>query len=110
MPKKSSAPSGESLVPPNIGYRIDDATRKLLGERVRSLDVSPHEWARYCLLTILHEEHDREGWQAAVTSLHHEINELRNDVALATQALLIVAGKMPSQKAREWIAQNLKPR
>lgn len=110
MPKKSPSPSGESLAPLNIGYRIDDETRRLLGDRVASLKVSPHEWARHCLLTILHEEEDRSGWQTAVTALHHEINELRNDLALATQALLVVAGKMPSEKAREWIGSNLKPR
>ena len=110
MPKKSSLLSGECLAPPNIGYRIDDETQRLLGERVASLKVSPHEWARHCLLTILSEEQDREAWKAAVTTLHHEINELRNDVALATQALLVVAGKMPSEKAREWIGKNLKPR
>lgn len=97
-------------MPLNIGFRIDDQTRELLGDRIASLDVSAHEWARHCLLTILKENQDREAWEAAVTTLHHEINELRNDVALATQALLVVAGKMPSEKAREWIGRNLKPR
>lgn len=110
MPKKASSLSGRSLVPANIGFRIDDQTRELLGDRIASLDVSAHEWARHCLLTILKENQDREAWEAAVTILHHEINELRKDVALATQVLLVVAGKMPSEKAREWIGQNLKPR
>lgn len=110
MPKKSSSPSGRSPVPPNIGFRIDDQTRELLSDRIASLDVSAHEWARHCLVTILKEDQDREAWEAAVTTLHHQINELRNDVALATQVLLVAAGKLSSEKAREWIGQNLKPR
>ena len=113
MPKKLAAQpelSGIQLAPQNVGYRIDAETRQLLGERCARLGVSPHEWARHCLLTLLHEDADRSGWQTAVASLHHEINDLRNDLALATQALLIVAGKMPEEKAREWIGRNLKPR
>ena len=113
MPRKSKPPSGPaeaSLAPLNIGFRIDPETRRLLGERVTMLNTSPHEWARHCLVTILHEEEDRSGWQSAVTALHHEINDLRNDLALATQALLVAAGNVPEKQAREWIGRNLKPR
>ena len=98
------------MAPPKLGFHINEQTRRLLGHRAALLGISPHEWARHCLLTILHEEEDRNNWETAVMTLHHEINELRTDLALATQALLVVAGRMPEAKAREWIKGNLKPR
>lgn len=112
MPRKSKSSAsadGVPMAPPNIGFRIDEATQRLLGRRADAADASPHDWARRCLLQVLAESEDREAWVQCLKMLQEETRQLRNDLAIAVQALLICAGKVPEDKAKAWIEKNMKP-
>lgn len=112
MPKKtksSATRDGVPLAPPNIGFRIDEPTQLRLGRRADAMDASPHDWARRCLLQVLSESEDREAWVQCLKTLQEETRQLRNDLAIAVQALLICAGRMQEDKAKAWIEKNMKP-
>ena len=90
-----------------IGFRLAKAQRQALLRRAAELGVSHHELARHYVLEALGEAEDRVLLREDLAVLQNEVNTLRADLALAVEALLVSAGKVPRAEARAWVQQNL---
>lgn len=108
MPRPSplSRLSPELLSPATISFRLDDPSSRVLAERATRLGVSPHELARHYVLEILQQAEERAALREAVVALHKEITGFREDIALATEALLASAGKVTDQEAHAWVEEH----
>lgn len=104
-PKKGRAESSEV-----IGFRLEPDAGSVLAARAAALGVSRHELARQYVIQMLAESDSREAVVQAIRTLNREIQELREDVSLSTQTLLVSAGKVNPSDAEAWAADNLKPR
>lgn len=93
-------------VPAVIGFRLDEESSAVLCHRAAALGVSPHDLARRYLIEVLHEPEERAALRAAVVALHQEITGTREDIALATEALLASAGKVTDQEAHAWVEEH----
>lgn len=96
--------------PPPIGFRLDVDSLRLLTEKAARSNVSVHELARTYVLEMLHmsEQIDRVGF--AITNVWDDLYELREDLALSVQTLLVSAGKINRAEAEAWVDNNLKPK
>ncbi|MCL4180503.1 MAG: hypothetical protein KJ072_22500 [Verrucomicrobia bacterium] len=73
---------------------------RLLEQQAAALDIaSPHELARQLVVDSLREA-PQWSYLAGI------IQQLREDVATATEALLTKAGKVSSQDAHKWVAET----
>ena len=109
-PKKLGAPE-------TVGFRLDPENGELLRIRADSLGVSVHELARTYMLETLHEERDRAALYQGLIHLRDEVKDLRNDfselredMALSIQALLVRAGKVSAKEAMDWVDTQLRPK
>jgi len=57
---------------------------------------------------VLQERDAREALRQAVQILNQNLCDLREDVALAAEALLTYGGRMDPKEARAWAEQNLR--
>ena len=101
--------------PGTIAFRLDDASRKLLGERAARLKISPHELARDYLIemlkpspqrTVLQDQNaanEREVLWAALNSLHERMIDLRRDLVLVAEGILVATRAMTKEDARAWV-------
>jgi len=89
-----------------IGFRLDEASGRALAQRADGLGLSPHALARDYVLEVLHAPEERAVLREAVTALHSELGALREDLALAVEALLVSGGRVPPAEARQWVEQN----
>ena len=92
-----------------IGFRLDDTARRILAQRADQLGSSAHALARHYVVEQLGEAEDREMLRAEVTALRGELTVLRTDLALAVEALLVSAGKVPAAEARKWVEESFQP-
>ena len=92
-----------------IGFRLDDTSRRVLDARADQLGISAHALARQYVVEQLGEAEDREMLRAEVTALRSELTVLRTDLALAVEALLVSAGKVPAAEARKWVEESFHP-
>ncbi|MBI5386439.1 MAG: hypothetical protein HZA90_17345 [Verrucomicrobia bacterium] len=102
-PAREKAPAGP------IGFRLDPASRRALTQRAQQFGVSAHELARCYVLERLREAEERAMLREAVTAAHSELGALRVDLALAVEALLVSAGKVPPAEAQKWVEENFHP-
>ena len=66
-----------------------------------------HEHARQLLTDVL-EDADREQLKEKVLELGQGLLELREDLAVAIEAVLVGAGQVKSDEAKEWVNENLR--
>jgi hypothetical protein len=99
---------GTGSTPATIGFRLDEPNRRLLAERAHQLGVSPHELARHEVINALRQGDGLAELAEAVVTLEATLRQLREDVATVAEALLVSAGHVPPDQAREWVQTNLK--
>ena len=111
MPRRKTPPTAarELSGPATIGFRLDEASLRVLSHRAARLKVSRHELARHYVEELLHEPEERAALRAAVEALHHHLHEFRRDFSVAVEALLTSAGKVSEEEARKWTADGLHP-
>ena len=90
-----------------IAFRLEEDLREVLVSRAEELGVSPHLLARHYVTEQLYEAEDRSAARESLTTLQTDLRELRADLALAVEALLVSAGKVPPAEAQTWVSQNL---
>lgn len=95
--------------PVTVGFRLDDEHRVLLGGRALKAGVSPHELARQFVVEALNDRAQLPAVQQAIVALGAQVEQLRADLALAVEALLVGAGSAKSEEASEWVRNNLSP-
>jgi plasmid stability protein len=87
---------------------LDEDTYRALDARAAKAGLSVHEQARHCVLEVLQEKEDRAALREAFLHLQGLIKTLREDVATATKALLMSAGKVSPQEAHAWVTENFR--
>lgn len=93
-----------------ISFRVTAHQKKLLEDRAREFGVrSPDLMARKIIIDHLDEEAE-SPFARRLTGIASELAEVRADLSVATEMLLVFAGKLQDEAAREWVTQNLKPR
>lgn len=99
--------SRETVNSAAINFRLqDEESWRVLSARAEALGVSPHQLARRYVIEVLQEAQERAALRAAVVELRQQVIGLREDIALATEALLARAGKVTDEKARAWVEEN----
>lgn len=89
-----------------ISFRMPTAYAKQLAERGAKQNLSAGEQARRLVLEVLSDaagEQTRED----VAALREAVEKVREDLATATAALLVNAGKATVQDAQDWARKNL---
>lgn len=93
-----------------ISFKLDSALTKALEERAGLLkQPSPHLAARQIVIDFLTDA-EPIRLREEVAELRNEITRLRTDLATATVALLVQAGKITDvEEAQQWVARTLLP-
>ena len=90
-----------------ISFRLDDAALDVLEQRAVQRRMSRHELARQYVEDELFETEERAALRDAIITLQRDLIHLRSDLALASEALLVSAGKVQPEEAHTWVEQNL---
>jgi len=94
-----------------LTVRLTLEDRKTLDQKASRLGVTPTELARRLLSNALDEENELAQIRMRVSALETTVSSLREDLAVAVQALLITKGAAPittSEQAEAWVTANLK--
>jgi len=109
--QEQSRTSSEPLSRP-VGVRLEIDDYELLRERASEIKGGTRAGlARKMVEEALHGGNDLQSLRERVLSIHLEIVELRKDLALAVQVLMVAStsGKTVSQEeAYEWVSANMK--
>ena len=91
-----------------ITFKLEDQwSDKLKSLAPNAKGLSRHMFAKYIVMRFL-EDLEREEIRKEINALHHEVGQLRHDVAVSVAALLIKAGKVSSSEdAKAWVEKNL---
>jgi len=95
-----------SKQPKTVGFQLEDGYHRRLESKGKEFKMSAGQYARELVVEALDDTH-RERLEKRMVMLETEVSELRSDLAVAVEALLIVAGNYPKEKAREWVIGNL---
>jgi len=90
-----------------IAFRLSGDALEQAEEAAKRRAVTVNELARDSLLTSLSSEGDLHKVVLRTTSIESEISELRRDLAVATQAILVTAGKVPRDKAEKFAREKM---
>ena len=91
-----------------IGFRVDKSLHSRLKAVAEQAGISPHEWAKRAAIRELDSGSLLPKLALQTESLKQELSELRKDVAVATEALLVSAGKATNEQASKFVKANLK--
>ena len=104
-----SATAGRPEASATVGFRLDEASYRVLAERAARLGVSVHALARNYVFEMLQSTEERTVLRDALLGLQQKVERIQGDVATATEALLITAAKIKPEEAQAWVNENLKP-
>ena len=91
-----------------IGFRLDNSLLYRLEEAAERAGISPHEWAKRATIRELESGSQLPKLTLQTESIKQELAELREDLALATEALLVSAGKASNEQASKFVKENLR--
>lgn len=95
--------------PKTVGFQLEDGYHRRLEKEGEEFKMSTGQYARQLVIEALDDTH-RERLEKRMVMLETEVTDLRSDLATAVEALLIVAGNYPKEKAKEWVDRNLRAR
>ena len=90
-----------------IAFRLSGEALELAEEAAKRRAVTVNELARDSLLTSLSSDGELHKVALRTTSIETEISELRRDLAVATQAILVTAGKVSPDDAEKFAREKL---
>lgn len=86
-----------------VTFRLQlDALHVLVG-RAKLLGVSRHQLAQLYVLQMLALEETQGDLTAGFEAVRKDITEMRAEIALGVEALLLTSGKYEPQEARKWV-------
>lgn len=91
-----------------ISFRLPDDVMGILAERAAIHELSIHRYARMLVLEALFQSDAHERIGAAIADSQREVHQLRHDLAFSMKTLLMTAGKLSEEAAREWVQRNFK--
>ena len=91
-----------------VTYRPEEDDLLELIRRADRLRVSRHLLGREYVSQMLAVEQDRSDVLAALQQLFFTITELRKDVAIGVEAILLASGQFTEKEAHEWVVSQFK--
>ena len=91
-----------------ISFRLDGEPLRTLEEAAERGGFSAHEWAKKAVIRELKSGNLLPKIAMTGEALSAEMVELRKDLAVVTEALLVSAGKATSEQAAKFVKANLK--
>ena len=91
-----------------ISFRIDGAQLSRLEDAAESAGMSPHEWAKRATVRELDSGGQIPKIALQTESIKQELIELRKDIAVATEGILVSAGKATNEQAARFVKANLR--
>lgn len=89
-----------------VSFRLPAAHAKQLSDRGAKENLSIGEYARTLVLAVLtNTSSARSGDDLA--AVHKSLDALREDLATATVAVLVGAGKTTAAEAEDWVRKTL---
>src|ERR1051326_6863243 len=93
---------------PTVGFRLDEEHLTELVKRALKAGLSHPDLARRCVIEALHDRAELPALRGAILSLEKEIIELRRDIALSVEALLVASEADTPDSVRALVEKNLK--
>lgn len=100
--------------PTRVSFRLDTQIAEELARRAKEAGKSPGVHARELLLEALFEHQERRHQlsllRSDMTRLATSLDTLRalpGDLAASVTVLLVYAGKLTTEQARQWVRQTL---
>ena len=90
-----------------VGFRLGESHRAELESRARKSGSTPGELARQFVVETLEGDQEVERLRMKVSAVESELGNLRKDLSVSVQALLVATGRVTAEQAREWVKQNL---
>jgi chromosome condensin MukBEF complex kleisin-like MukF subunit len=90
-----------------IAFRLTSDALELAEEAAKRRSVTVNELARDAFLASLSSEGDIHKVALRVTNIESEVSELRRDLAVATQAILVTSGKVSPEEAEKFAREKL---
>jgi hypothetical protein len=98
----------DSIAPATVGFRLlNEADRRELARRALKAGTTPHDVARAYVIDALHSKEEIPQIQEALVSLYAQITELRRDLALSVEMILLSLEKDSKKDIQEWVKRNL---
>ena len=94
-----------------ITIRLEFEAVKELDARAQRQGITRSDYAREIIFEALNDQSELARLQMEVSILKDELSELRGDLAVAVQALLVAGTsgqKITSQDAKAWVQANMK--
>jgi hypothetical protein len=91
-----------------VSFRLDGDSLSALEEAAERAGVGVHEWAKKAVIRELESGNLLPKIAMTGEALSAEMVELRKDLSVITQALLVSAGKATSEQAAKFVKTNLK--
>ena len=90
-----------------IAFRLTRKDAEQVEKRAAKSGKRGNELARDILLSNLYEEGDREMLKIKIASLELAVKQLQRGLANATEAMLVVSGKVTKEQAKQWVRENV---
>ena len=97
-------PQGDAT---NIQFRLSGQVLKELEKLAKAYELSPGQFARRIVVEYL-EDAERLRTREKLSALEVSQKKLREDLAVAVEAMLVGAGKVSKDEAHEWVNENLR--
>ncbi len=91
-----------------IGFHLDPEDRELFTAIAEANSKSVGLLAKEWILDRLQNPDMDLALPASVQTIHDHLFQVRRDLALSVEALLINTGRFTEQTARAWVDQNLR--
>ena len=90
-----------------VSYRLNAAYLAKLEALAERHNISVHEQARILLLDALDNKSEEEI-KTDIKRTREEVKDLKLSVAVAFEALLVKAGNVEKETAKEWITEQFR--
>ena len=91
-----------------FSFRLDGELVSKLNEAAERTGLSPHEWLKRAAIRELNGLSNLPKLALQNEAIKQELIELRKDIAVATEGILVSAGKATNEQASRFVKANLK--
>ena len=104
-----ASPRGEKQGPANT-FRLSAEDEELLLERATEKGTNRHQTAKDLAAAALKKNDAGREVIEKIELIQRQIFELREEISLMAEVLLVNAGKRSREEASQWVDSNLKPK
>jgi polyhydroxyalkanoate synthesis regulator phasin len=93
--------------PKTVGFQLDEEYLERLEKEAAKLQLSAGQYARRLVMNAL-DDTERKVIKEEISELNENVEDLRLCLGDAVEALLVTAGNLKKEQAREWTDQNIR--